>query len=339
MLILGIETSCDETSAAVVRDGAEVLSNVVSSQIPVHTPWGGVVPEIASRQHLRLVDHVIAEALTTAGIAPEALDGVAVTNRPGLIGALVVGLCSAKAYAWVWRKPIVGVHHIEAHLHAARLDADAPPPLPFVGLVASGGHSDIILVEDWLEMRLLAETRDDAAGEALDKVARHLGLGYPGGPYVERVAGAATDPFELPVASLGDSLDFSFSGVKTAAVRLVERLGPEDTERRLADVVAGFQSAVMEPLARNAILACERTGVGCLVVGGGVAANSLLRTRLEALCAERSITLRLTPRKHCTDNAAMVAAAAWESLRRGRADDMLLDCASTAPIPRIGSAQ
>jgi N6-L-threonylcarbamoyladenine synthase len=338
MRVLGIETSCDETAAAVVEDARVVLSDVVGTQVDLHARYGGVVPEIASRRHLEVIDDVIALALDHAGIALRDVEGLAVTTRPGLIGSLVVGLSSAKAYAWAASKPIVGVHHIVAHLSAARLaeSGGEPPPVepPFVGLVASGGHSDLILVRDWLEPELVGETRDDAAGEALDKVARHLGLGYPGGPALEAAARGSTEPVEFPVADLGDSLDFSFSGVKTAVVRLTAALGPDDTLRRRADLAAGFQAAVVGPLARNAARACVAEGVDLLIAGGGVAANALLRSLLADECAAAGITLALAPMRYCTDNAAMVASAGCELLSRGRRDDLLLDCESTGPIAR-----
>lgn len=334
MRVLGIESSCDDTSAAVVEDGWRVLANVVSSQTEVHARFGGVVPEIASRRHLERIDVVIAAALEKAQCSLSDIDGIAITNRPGLIGALVVGLTAAKSYAWAAGKPVIGVHHIEAHLHASRLDQPEPPRPPFVGLVASGGHSDLIWVPDWLQMRLLGETRDDAAGEAFDKVARHLDLGYPGGPAVQHAAEGSTEPFPLPIADLDDSLDFSFSGVKTAVVRLAERLGPEAARARQADIAAGFQRAVVEPLARNAVRACEQRGATELAVGGGVAANTLLRQRLGELCADRGIRLVLAPMRYCTDNGAMVAAAGCEALARGRVDDLTLDCHSTDPLTR-----
>lgn len=333
MRVLGIESSCDDTSAAVVEDGWRVLANVVSSQTEVHARFGGVVPEIASRRHLERIDVVIAAALEQAGCALAEIDGIAVTNRPGLIGALVVGLTAAKSYAWAVGKPVIGVHHIQAHLHASRLDCEAPPRPPFVGLVASGGHSDLIWAPDWLDMQLLGETRDDAAGEAFDKVARHLDLGYPGGPAVQRVAEGASDPFPLPIADLDDSLDFSFSGVKTAVVRLAERLGPEEARARQADIAAGFQRAVVEPLARNAVRACRERDATELAVGGGVAANALLRARLAELCGEAGIRLTLAPLRYCTDNGAMVAAAGCVALAAGRVDDLMLDCVSTDPLP------
>lgn len=338
MRVLGIETSCDETAAAVVEDGRRVLSNVVGSQVDLHARYGGVVPEIASRRHVELLDGVIAEALERAGADRRSLDGIAVTCRPGLIGALVVGLVAAKAYAWAWDLPLIGVHHIHAHAFGGRLAQDSAegiPEPPFVALVVSGGHSDLLLVRDWLDPRLIGETRDDAAGEAFDKVARLLGLGYPGGPAIQQAAEGARAAIPMPVADLGDSLDFSFSGLKTAVLRETERLGPERSRVRTSDLAAGFQTAVTMPLADKAIEACRRYEVPKLVVGGGVAANAELRRRLIEGCARAGIALALTPLEYCTDNAAMVAAAGYERLVRGEADDLGLDVESMAPIPRL----
>ncbi|MBD3175218.1 MAG: tRNA (adenosine(37)-N6)-threonylcarbamoyltransferase complex transferase subunit TsaD [Armatimonadia bacterium] len=333
-MVLGVETSCDETAASVIADGTEVVSNVVGSQIDLHARYGGVVPEIASRRHLEMLDGVVAEALERAGIQEADLDGIAVTCRPGLIGALVVGLVGAKAYAWAWDKPLMGVHHIQAHVFGGRLaDADLAPP--FVALVASGGHSDLLLVRDWLDPRLIGETRDDAAGEAFDKVARHLDLGYPGGPAIQKAAENATRPIDLPIADLGESLDFSFSGLKTAVVRLTEKMGEDETRIRAPDIAAGFQAAVTTPLARKTIEACRRHHVQRVVVGGGVAANSELRRRLTEGCAAAGLDLTLTPLKYCTDNAAMVGALGCERLARGDVDDLSLDVDSTAPLPRL----
>ena len=309
-VVLAIETSCDETSAAVLLGGHEVLSNVVSSQVDLHAVYGGVVPEIASRAHLELVLPVVDQAVREAGIAPERIDAVAATVGPGLIGALLVGVSTAKALALAWRVPFVGVNHMEAHLYAAFLE-DPSLELPMVVLLVSGGHTLIISMEDHGRYRLLGQTIDDAAGEAFDKVARFLGLGYPGGPAIDAAA-LDGDPqaIAFPRAMMGDGLDLSFSGLKTAVVTWVRKHPDELT----ADVAASFQEAVVDVLVAKARRAAAQVGAKAIAIGGGVAANSLLRERIVAACEADGRRAFVPSRAMCTDNAAMIAAAGWRRL-------------------------
>jgi N6-L-threonylcarbamoyladenine synthase len=309
-LILAIETSCDDTCAAVV-DGDEIRANVISSQARLHERFGGVVPEVASRHHVELINPVVDSALADAGAAAEEIDCLAVTRGPGLIGALLVGLSTAKALASAWGKPLVGIDHLHGHVAANFL---APEPLdpPFLCLIASGGHTLLAAVREPSSFELLGQTLDDAAGEALDKGARMLGLGYPGGPAIEREA-AEGDPeaFELPLGMRNEpGLDFSFSGLKTALLYTVRDLGTEEAERRRADLAASYQAAVVEQLVFQLRRALVRGEWEAVALGGGVAANGLLRERTAELCAERGLRLKLVPPALCTDNAAMIASAA-----------------------------
>jgi N6-L-threonylcarbamoyladenine synthase len=307
--VLGIETSCDETAAALVDDGRVIRSSVVSSQVDLHAAYGGVVPELAGRAHVALLTPVVAEALTAAGRSAERPDvaAVAATCGPGLVGSLLVGLSAAKALAMAWDVPFVGVNHLEAHLFASLLEQ---PDLrfPVVVLLVSGGHTLLVVMEAPGRYRLLGQTLDDAAGEAYDKVARYLGLGYPGGPAVDRIAGAG-DPaaFAFPRAMADDGWDFSFSGLKTAVIRAVERRPDAAT----ADVAASFQAAVVDVLVTKARRAVAELGAAGLCLAGGVAANSHLRERVAEVCAADGVSAHLPSRHMCTDNAAMVAAAGW----------------------------
>ena len=305
--ILGIETSCDETAASVVIGGHLVRSSVVSSQVDIHARFGGVVPEIASRAHVDLLTPVIAEALVEAGVDGDGLDAVAATCGPGLVGSLLVGVSTAKALALVWDVPFVGVNHLEAHLYAALVE-DPSLELPLAVLLVSGGHTMLIAMEGHGRYRLLGTTLDDAAGEAFDKVARYLGLGYPGGPAIDRVA-TQGDPeaIAFPRAMLAEGLDFSFSGLKTAVVNHVRKHPEAATE----DVAASFQAAVVDVLVTKARRAAAQIGARGLVLGGGVAANSLLREQFLSVCVDDGVHGFLPSRSMCTDNAAMVAAAAW----------------------------
>ena len=304
--ILGIETSCDETAAAVVDDGRIVRSSVVASQADLHARFGGVVPEIASRAHLELIDDVIEEALLEAGTRLDGLDAVAAVHGPGLAGSLLVGVSAAKALALVTGLPYVGVHHHEAHMYAALIEEpDLEPPM--VTLVVSGGHTLIIAMDAHGQYRVLGQTVDDAAGEAFDKVARYLGLGYPGGPAIDRVArdgDASAVAFPRPM--LDDGFDFSFSGLKTAVVHYTRK----HPETALADVAASFQAAVVDVLVDKLLAAARETGLDTIVIGGGVAANSLLRDRMRDIADKGESTVVLPSLELCTDNAAMVAAVA-----------------------------
>jgi N6-L-threonylcarbamoyladenine synthase len=312
-VILGVETSCDDTCAAVVTRGGEVLSNVVASQGLLHERYGGVVPEIASRRHLELVDAVIADSLERAGASLGDLESVAVTRGPGLIGALLVGLSSAKALAAARGLPLAPVDHLAGHVLASTL-GERPIEPPYLCLVASGGHTFLARVERPPDYEVLGQTLDDAAGEAFDKGARLLGLGYPGGPALDRLAREG-DPaaFDFPRSQPGGGLDFSFSGLKTALLYRVRDLGEDEARRRRADLAAAYQSAVVDALVARVRQAVEREPGGAverLAIGGGVAANSELRGRVDALAAELGLEVWIPPRELCTDNAAMIAAVA-----------------------------
>jgi N6-L-threonylcarbamoyladenine synthase len=309
-LVLGVETSCDETAAAVVGNGAAVLSSVVSSQVDLHARFGGVVPEIASRAHVELLTPVVAEALVEAGVTGST-DAVAATIGPGLVGALLVGVSAAKALALVWDVPFIGVNHMEAHLYAGLLEEpDLKPNL--VALLVSGGHTLLIEMKDHGRYRILGSTVDDAAGEAFDKVARFLGLGYPGGPAIQEAARAG-DPeaIRFPRAMMDDGYDFSFSGLKTAVVNYVRKHPDVSTP----DVAASFQAAVVDVLVTKALAAAIESGADALCLGGGVAANTLLRERTAAEAGAKGLRVVLPSPAMCTDNAAMVAAAGWWRLQ------------------------
>ncbi len=317
MLVLGIESSCDETAAAVLADGRRVLSSVVASQDAIHAPYGGVVPELASRRHLEVIVPVVQQALEDAAVRLPDLDGIAVTQGPGLVGSLLVGCAVAKSLAYVHRKPLVGVNHLEGHIYAAFL-TDDPPAHPFLALVVSGGHTALYHARAPLAYALVGQTRDDAAGEAFDKVAKLLGLGFPGGPIIERTAEAG-DPkaITFPLAHMTDRApDFSFSGVKTSVSLYVKRAAPLSAQQ-VADIAASFQAAVVKMLVRKTVKASLRLGVKRLVLTGGVAANGPLRAALAAEAAEHGLTLHVPPPRLCTDNAAMITAAGTDRLAAG----------------------
>jgi N6-L-threonylcarbamoyladenine synthase len=325
VIVLGIETSCDETAAAVVEAGPKVLSSVVASQDDVHARYGGVVPELASRRHLEAVLPVVRRALDGAGLGLDAIEGVAVTHGPGLVGSLLVGCSAAKAIAWARRLPLVGVNHLEGHIYAAFLEGPAPS-FPFLALVVSGGHTALYLARAPRDYRCIGQTRDDAAGEAFDKVAKLLGLGYPGGPAIERTArDGDARAIVFPSAQMSDGApDFSFSGLKTAVALHVRRHGPLEPAR-VADVAASFQDRVVKMLVRKTVKAAQALSVGRVVLTGGVAANAALRESLAAECAARGWELFVPPRALCTDNAAMIAAAGHDRLCAGERAPLTLN--------------
>lgn len=352
MLILGVESSCDETAASVVRAGRDVLSNVIASQDELHAEYGGVVPEIASRAHVQRILPVIRKAITESGASMHDLDAVAVGHRPGLIGSLLVGVAAAKALAWAIGKPLLGVDHIHAHLYAGTLDR-APIEFPALGLVVSGGHTTIYELQSWLAIRRLGATIDDAVGEAFDKVATILGLPYPGGPRLDALARTGNDSaFDFPVSLLEpDSLDFSYSGLKTALLytvrgRPVREAGGASfqrdhtalSEQEKADLAASFQKAAIDALLEKLRRALEQGGpvkgggaIECksLLVGGGVSANSRLRAELPRLAEQFDLDLRLPSIRYCLDNAAMIAGLASVRLRRGESDGLSLQAVPT----------
>lgn len=340
MLILGIESSCDETAAAVVEDGVRVRSNIIATQHDLHARYAGVVPEIASRAHLERILPVIREAMHEAGAGYAELDAIAVGHRPGLIGSLLVGVSAAKTLAWSLQKPLIGVDHIAAHLHAGLLEA-APVQYPALGLVVSGGHTSLFLVRSPLEIRLLGKTIDDAVGEAYDKAATILQLGYPGGPLLDRLASSGGDEraFDFPVTMLDrESLDFSYSGLKTAVLYAVRGLpvgrgeaarlmrdASQLSEKEKADLAASFQRAAITAIMRKVRRAHERyPEAKSLLVGGGVSANSRLRSELQRYAAEFELDLRLPKMEYCLDNAAMIAGAAAARLAASQFDDLTL---------------
>ncbi|WNG60122.1 tRNA (adenosine(37)-N6)-threonylcarbamoyltransferase complex transferase subunit TsaD [Archangium gephyra] len=324
MLVLGIETSCDETAAALVEDGRRVLSDVVSTQVDIHRRWGGVVPELASRNHVVQVMPVLHEALTRANKTLDDVDLIAVTSGPGLIGALLVGVQVAKSLSLATGKPFVGANHLEGHLLAIRLLEDAPEP-PFLGLVVSGGHTSLYEVQDYGRYRLVGSTRDDAAGEAYDKTARILGLPYPGGLPIDQLAQTGNpEAIRFPRALPGaENFDWSFSGLKTAVAQHVRKHGVPEGQA-LADLCASFQEAVADALSKKFVAAARRLGLKNLVVCGGVAANSRLRSLSLERAKERHLNLYLPPVRLCTDNGAMIAVAGYEAWRRGLRGDFNL---------------
>jgi N6-L-threonylcarbamoyladenine synthase len=344
MLVLGIETSCDETCAAVVDESGRVLSDVVHSQVELHAPYGGVVPELASRDHLRNVRPVVEAALSRAPASLDAIHGIAVTCRPGLSGALLVGVELAQALAFARELPIVGVDHLVGHLLAVFLrygdeDTRARPDFPFIALLVSGGHTALYRVDgpDLSQVRELGATRDDAAGEAFDKVAKLLGLGYPGGPIIDRLAKEG-DPeavvLSAPMPSK-NSAEFSFSGLKTNVARYVEEHGRPGDDQRLRDLCAAFQRRVVDTLVRKAVAAAQRERVPRLVIGGGVAANRELRSNAETACTRAGIKLFVPPLRACTDNAAMIAYVGALRLVRGEDDTSAIEMSPETALLQV----
>ena len=318
VLILAIESSCDETAAAVVKNGREVLSNVINTQIAIHTEYGGVVPEIASRKHIENINPVIRKALEDAGVTLDDIDAVGVTYGPGLVGALLVGVAEAKAIAFAKNKPLVGVHHIEGHISANYVENKELEP-PFVALVVSGGHTHLVKVNDYGEYEIVGRTRDDAAGEAFDKVARAIGLGYPGGPKIDKLAKEGNpDAIEFPRAHVDDApYDFSFSGIKSAVLNYINSANMQGKEINRADVAASFQNAVVDALVSRAVRLAKECGMDKLAIAGGVASNSALRAAIQEACAKNNISFYSPSPILCTDNAAMIGAAAYYEYIKG----------------------
>ena len=318
ILILGIESSCDETAASVVKNGRYVMSNIISSQIAIHTEYGGVVPEIASRKHIENIDYVIDEAVKGAGVTFDDIDAIAVTYGPGLVGALLVGVSEAKALAYALNKPLVGVNHIEGHICANYIhDINFEPP--YVALVVSGGHSHLLYVKDYDSFEILGRTRDDAAGEAYDKVARSIGMGYPGGPKIDAAAQKGNaEAIEFPRVFLEEnSFDFSFSGLKSAVLNYLNKMKMTNNEINPYDVAASFQKAVIEVLTQKTIAAAKFKGVKKVAMAGGVSSNSALRKEMKRLCEENEFSLNVPAPVFCTDNAAMIASAGYYEYIKG----------------------
>ena len=338
MLLLGIESSCDDTAVAIVRDGRDVLANVSTNQDEFHRAYGGIVPEIASRAHLALLSAAVEHTLERAQLTLADCDGIAVTYGPGLIGSLLVGVATAKALAFAAQRPLYAVNHLHGHLFAPFLARDAAPPYPFLALLVSGGHTQLVAVDGPLQLQVLGKTRDDAAGEAFDKTARLLGLGFPGGPALDALARdgdarAIAFPRYRPE---GDALDFSFSGLKTSVRYFLER--PENARVRREDVAASFQSAVVDVLVARVDAAFSRGTFRAVALSGGVAANSQLQQRLRAWAERNGVELFIPPRAYCTDNAAMIAAAAEAQGDAVRVDPLALAADPNLPFERIGSA-
>ena len=332
-LTLSIESSCDETAAAVLANGRELLSNVISTQIETHKLYGGVVPEIASRQHLMNINSVIAKALDDAGVTISDIDLIAVTYGPGLIGALVIGVAAAKALALANDIPLVGVNHMHGHISSNYISYPELEP-PFVSLVISGGHTNLINVKDYTSFEVIGSTRDDAVGEAYDKVARVIGLGYPGGPKIDNLAKDG-DPEAIHFKRVyldKDSLDFSFSGIKTAVLNYVNTERQANRELDISNIAAGFQEAIVDVLVDKSMQAVRQYGDGRLVLAGGVAANSRIREAVTKRCEEEGIELFLPEKKLCTDNAAMIACAGYYKYLKCGADSLRLDATANLPF-------
>lgn len=316
--ILGIESSCDETAAAVIRNGREVLSNIISSQIELHKLYGGVVPEIASRKHMEKINQVIEEALEEAEVSLDDIDAVAVTYGPGLVGALLVGVAEAKAICYAKKKPLVGVHHIEGHVSANYIEHPELEP-PFLCLIVSGGHTHLVVVKEYGEYEIVGRTRDDAVGEAFDKVARSIGLGYPGGPKIDKLAKEGNEnAIKFPKAKVeGAPLDFSFSGVKSAVLNHINGCKMKGREVNAADIAASFQKAVVDVLVEKTMLAAKEYGMKTVAIAGGVASNSTLRNKMKEACEKHNYILSYPSPIYCTDNGAMIGVAGYYEYIKG----------------------
>ncbi len=335
ILTLGIESSCDETSAAVIKNGRIILSNVISTQIELHKEFGGVVPELASRKHVEFIIQVIDEALAKANVSKNDIDQIAVTFGPGLVGALLVGLSAAKAMAFSLNKPLIGVHHIEGHISANFLEYPELEP-PFVCLVASGGHSHIVDCYDYGKFRILGRTRDDAAGEAFDKISRELGLGYPGGPAIDRKAKEGNpEAIKFPRVHMGDTLDFSFSGVKTAVLNYLNKERMQGHDIPVADICASFQKALTDILTENTFKAVKQCGYNKVALAGGVASNSSLRMAFEAQAEKSGISFYRPSPILCTDNAAMIGCAGHYAALKGRFSELDLNARPSISLEEI----
>ena len=334
MLVLGIESSCDETAAAVLQDGQNLLSNVIASQIRIHEKYGGVVPEIASRKHVEVIVPVVLESLEKAGVTLEAIGGIAVTRGPGLVGSLLVGLSMAKALALARNIPFVGVNHLEGHVASAFLAEDRPA-FPFIALVVSGGHTNLYLVRDFDDLRLMGQTRDDAAGEAFDKAAKLLDIGYHGGVVIDRLARSGNPQALAFPRSMRDSLEFSFSGVKTSLLTYMKKRERPPAAEEIPDIVASYQEAIVDVLVEKTLRAAEMQSIGQVAVVGGVAANSRLRARFLEDARARGIRVFIPPPVFCTDNAAMIAVVGHHALARGRRDPYDLNALSRWPVDAL----
>lgn len=335
MRILAIESSCDETAAAVVEDGCKVLSNVINTQIELHREYGGVVPEVASRKHIENISDVVDKALSDCNMELDDVDAIAVTYGPGLVGALLVGVSTAKGLSFMSGKPLIPVHHIKGHICANYIEHKDFKP-PFICLVASGGHSHIVYVKDYNTYEVLANTHDDAAGEAFDKVSRVLGLGYPGGPAIQKCALEGNpDAIKFPRVNMGDDgFDFSFSGVKTAVINYIHNAQQKGIEINKADVAASFQEAVTDVLSKHLIECAEKFGVTRLALAGGVAANKALRDRVEFLARKKKMDFVCPSMSYCTDNAAMIGCAAYYEYQNGAVADMTLNAVANLPLQK-----
>ena len=330
MYILGIESSCDETSASIVKNGTEEIATVISSQIDIHKDYGGVVPEIASRHHVKNITIVLEECLTKANMTMDDIDAIAITYGPGLIGSLLIGLEAAKTLAWLYQKPLIPVHHIAGHIYANSLVR--PLKFPLLALVVSGGHTELVEMTKHYKFKKLGGTLDDAIGECYDKVARVIGLEYPGGPKVDKLAQVGKDSYKLPIPLHDDSYNFSFSGLKSAVINLAHNIEQRGEELNKEDLASSFQNVAVESVVSKTKKAIEDKNIKYLIIAGGVAANKGLRTAIEKLAQDENIEVSIPPMKYCTDNATMIAAAGYYAYLNGRIADLTLNSTSSANL-------